>query len=304
MLNDEVFAILVLMALFTTFITTPTVMAIYQPARGVTHYTHPQLQSPSATKDDELRLVACLHGSANVSSLINLVDLIRPTKSRLKLYVMHLVELTERSSSIVMLQRFQKNGFPLIGRLLPGGRRRLHDLVAVAFRAGGVSVRPATAVSPLPTMHADICQMAEEKRAFMVILQFHKRWVGGHGGGDGEVVENMGQGWRGVNQMVLKEAPCSVALLVDRGYGGEAAFMKTPDEKSDGVERGAGAVAQRVCVIFIGGADDREALVLGSRMAENPAVRVKVIHFVEKQEVEKSDLNKCRTADAENEKVK
>ncbi|MBA0572216.1 hypothetical protein Golob_002573, partial [Gossypium lobatum] len=33
-LNDEVFAILVLMALVTTFITTPTVMAIYKPARG------------------------------------------------------------------------------------------------------------------------------------------------------------------------------------------------------------------------------------------------------------------------------
>nr|GMC91828.1 cation/H(+) antiporter 20 [Ipomoea batatas] len=273
-LNDEVFAILVLMALFTTFITTPTVMAIYQPARGVTHCTHPQLQSPSAAKDDELRVVACLHGSGNVSSLINLVDLIRPTKSRLKLYVMHLVELTERSSSIVMLQRFQKNGFPLIGRLLPGARRRLHDLVAVAFRAGGVSVRPATAVSPLPTMHADICQMAEEKRAFM--------------------------GWRGVNQMVLKEAPCSVALLVDRAYG-EAGFLETR-EKSDGVEGGPGAVAQRVCVVFIGGADDREALVLGGRMAEHPAVRVKVIQFVEKQEVEKSDLNKCWTADLEKEK--
>nr|VDD57274.1 unnamed protein product [Brassica oleracea] len=35
-LNDETFAILVLMALFTTFITTPTVMAIYKPARGRT----------------------------------------------------------------------------------------------------------------------------------------------------------------------------------------------------------------------------------------------------------------------------
>ncbi|XP_019161332.1 PREDICTED: cation/H(+) antiporter 20 [Ipomoea nil] len=301
-LNDEVFAILVLMALFTTFITTPTVMAIYQPARGVTDYSHRQLQSPpSSSKDDELRVVACLHGSGNVSSLINLVDLIRPTKSsRFKLYVMHLLELTDRSSSIVMLQRFQKNGFPLISRLLPGSRRRLHDLVAVAFRAGGVSVRPATAVSPLPTMHADICRMAEEKRAFMIILQFHKRWVGSHGGdGDGEVVENMGHGWRGVNQMVLKEAPCSVALLVDRGFG-EAAFLKTP-EKSDGVERDA-AVAQRICVIFIGGADDREALVLGGRMAEHPAVRVKVIQFVEKQEVEKSDLNKCKTADPEKEK--
>ncbi|KAF7143712.1 hypothetical protein RHSIM_Rhsim05G0188600 [Rhododendron simsii] len=38
-LNDEVFAILVLMALFTTFMTTPTVMAIYKPARNVSSST-------------------------------------------------------------------------------------------------------------------------------------------------------------------------------------------------------------------------------------------------------------------------
>ncbi|KAA8518879.1 hypothetical protein F0562_016346 [Nyssa sinensis] len=42
-LNDEAFAILVLMALFTTFITTPTVMAIYKPVRRL----HPH--SPETT---------------------------------------------------------------------------------------------------------------------------------------------------------------------------------------------------------------------------------------------------------------
>lgn len=78
-LNDETFAILVLMALFTTFITTPTVMAIYKPARG----THRKLKDLSASQDstkEELRILACLHGPANVSSLISLVESIRTTK--------------------------------------------------------------------------------------------------------------------------------------------------------------------------------------------------------------------------------
>lgn len=102
----------------------------------------------------------------------------------------------------------------------------------------------------------------------MIILPFHKQW---RGEGD-ESEENVGHDWRGVNQRVLKNAPCSVAVLVDRGFGTEA---QTPQPTT--------SVAQRVCIIFFGGPDDREALELGGRMAEHPAVKVTVIRFVEKE---------------------
>ncbi|KAL3531833.1 hypothetical protein ACH5RR_005354 [Cinchona calisaya] len=277
-LNDEAFAILVLMALFTTFITTPTVMAIYKPARG-SFFPHPSLKLPVSQNnhnedDQQLRILACLHGPANVPSIINLVESIRPTnaKSRLKLYIMHLVELTERSSSIVKLQRLQKNGLPFINRLCRS--RQLNDGVAMAFRAygqmGRVSVRPATAVSALPTMHQDICHVAENKRVALIILPFHKHWRKTNGDGENEngFEYNVGQGWRGVHQRVLKEAGCAVAVLVNREP------LKTPPPTPE--------AAQRVCVMFIGGPDDREALELGGRMAEHPAVKVTVIRFVPK----------------------
>lgn len=289
-LNDEAFAILVLMALFTTFITTPTVMAIYKPARGLSARAHRRLQSASDNIKDELRVLACVHGPGNIPSLINLIESTRSTNmaSKLKLYIMHLVELTERSSSIIMVQRLRKNGFPFINRLRRSG---LHDRVAVTFQAygqlGQVNVRPTTAVSPLPTMHEDICHVAEDKSVAMIILPFHKQWrrINDH-----EEVENVGHGWRGVNQRVLKEAPCSVAVLVDRGYGGGA--QMTPGPPSTAV--------QKVCIIFFGGPDDREALELGGRMAEHPAVNVTVITFVQKNETDGHDLvlrpspNKCR----------
>ncbi|KFK34621.1 hypothetical protein AALP_AA5G169800 [Arabis alpina] len=273
-LNDETFAILVLMALFTTFITTPSVMAIYKPARG----THRKLKDLSASQDsskEELRILACLHGPANVSSLISLIESIRTTKIlQLKLFVMHLMELTERSSSIIMVQRARKNGLPFVHRYRHG---ECHSSIIGGFEAyrqlGRVAVRPITAISPLPTMHEDICHMAETKRVTMVILPFHKRWNVDHGHQDGEgnEPENVGHGWRLVNLKVLKNAPCSVAVLVDRGLGS----IESQNSSIDGSN-----VVERVCVVFFGGPDDREALELGGRMAEHPAVKVTVIRFL------------------------
>ncbi|KAK3226417.1 hypothetical protein Dsin_006279 [Dipteronia sinensis] len=290
-LNDETFAILVLMALFTTFITTPTVMAIYKPARGGTPRTHRKLRDLSSATNvdsskDELRILACAHGPGNVSSLISLVEATRSTKKQLKLFIMHLVELTERSSSIIMVQRARKNGFPFFNRFRRG---EWHDRVAGAFQAysqlGRVSVRPTTAISPLSTMHEDICHVAEDKRVTMIILPFHKQWRGE--GGD-ESMENVGYGWRGVNQRVIKHAPCSVGVLVDRGFGNGP---QTPGPTA--------TVAQRICILFFGGPDDREALELGGMMAEHPAVKVTVVRFVEKDGLELDGVtlrpspNKC-----------
>lgn len=266
-LNDEMFAILILMALFTTFITTPTVMAIYKPARGPTTHPRRKLRDLANTEEskDDLRILACLHGVGNVSPIISLVESTRSTKiSFLKLFIMHLVELTERSSSIIMVQRARKNGLPFINRFRRGV---WHDRVVGAFQAysqlGRVVVRPITAISPLSTMHEDICHVAESKRVTMIILPFHKQWMDGN-------VENMGPGWRGVNQRVLQKAPCSVAVLVDRGFG------NGPNTSSPATAQ------QRVCVVFFGGPDDREALELAGRMAEHPAVKVTVVRFTEK----------------------
>ncbi|KAF8006140.1 hypothetical protein BT93_K0446 [Corymbia citriodora subsp. variegata] len=291
-LNDEMFAILVLMALFTTFITTPTVMAIYKPARSGGAPTHRKLRDLSNNNDDsskdELRILACLHGPGNVPSLISLIESIRSTrKSMLKLFVMHLVELTERSSSIIMAQRARRNGFPFFNLQRRG---ECHNRVTGAFQAysqlGRVSVRPTTGISALSTMHEDICHVAEEKRVAMIVLPFHRSW---RGEGDEVVEDNVGHGWRGVNQRVLKHAPCSVAVLVDHGFqgGSDSPGPDTP-------------VVQRVCVLFFGGPDDREALELGGRMAEHPGVKVMVVRFVERPEAGGSEitlrpsLSKCR----------
>ncbi|XP_078445236.1 cation/H+ exchanger 20 [Wolffia australiana] len=257
-LNDETFAILVLMALFTTFITTPAVMAIYKPARrGGAGAQRRKLQRDTSGKEGaaHLRVLACVRSPRDVPSTINLIETIRG-KSTLKLFILHLVELTERSSSIVMVLAARRNGLPFRNPL----KKDTRDRVLVAFETygqlGKVNVRPMTAISAIPTMHEDVCNVAEDKSAALIVVPFHR-----HG------TENAGHEWRAVNRRILKEAPCSVAVLVDRGLGG-------------GEQVGSAEVSRRVCVVFFGGPDDRESLELARRMAEHPGIKVNAVRFV------------------------
>ncbi|KAL5740637.1 hypothetical protein ACOSP7_029519 [Xanthoceras sorbifolium] len=286
-LNDEMFAILVLMALFTTFMTTPMVIAIYKPLRRVTSpiQRQPERQSTfTENRHEDFRILACIHGPENVPTLINLTELIRTSnKSRLKLYVMHLVELTDRSSSIVMVQKARKNGVPFTNRFRRG---MLHNQIIAGFEAysqlGRVTIRHSTAISALSTMHEDIFHVAEEKRVGMIILPFHKQW-----GGDGEeAIDSVSNGWGEVNKTVLQNAACSVAVLVDRGFG----------FGSETVAEAAAIVPKRVCIVFFGGADDRTALEFGGRMAEHTAIKVTLLRFLSSLDTSKEYGNSSSRA--------
>ncbi|CAN4116113.1 unnamed protein product [Withania somnifera] len=262
-LDDETFAILVIMALFTTFITTPLVMAIHKPSTQ-----DPQLEKTRTKPEtNNLRILACLRGSRDACALVNLTESLRSSNknnsnyaSITKLYVMRLVEFTDQLSSITMVQRARKNGFPFIGRVLY--RDDVTDQVSAAFEAystlGRVMVRPTMAISGLPDLHEDIIHVAEKKQVELIILPFDKYW---QMEGDEEVKIHTGHGWRMVNERVMSQARCSVAVVVDRG----------------GLQVNNG---MRVCIVFFGGADCRKALEFGSRMVQHPAIRVTLIRFI------------------------
>lgn len=267
-LNDQTFAILVLMALFTTFITTPLVMAVYKPAKRVLHsYKHRTVQRDDPST--QLRIIACFHSSRNIPTMINLIEACRgiEKKQGLSVYAMHLMELSERSSAIRMVHKARKNGLPFWNK----GQRSDSDEVVVAFEAyerlSRVYIRPMTAISHMSDIHVDICTSAEEKRAALVILPFHK-----HQRLDGSL-ETTSHEYRAVNRKTLESAPCSVAILIDRGLGGPSQIA-------------ASNVASVITVLFFGGADDREALALARRMAEHPGITVDVVRLKAREGVE------------------
>ncbi|TVU18484.1 hypothetical protein EJB05_34587 [Eragrostis curvula] len=261
-LNDETFAILVLMALITTFITTPVVMAIYKPARRGAPYKNRAVQR--ANPEDELRMMACFHSTRNIPTMINLMESSRGTRKRgITVYAMHLVELSERSSAISMVHKARRNGMPFWNKRRNGDGDG--DQLVVAFETyqqlSRVSIRAMTAISDLHTMHEDIVTSAHQKRAALIVLPFHKlHQMDGH-------MDSLGDHYQHINQRVLHHAPCSVAILVDRGLGGAAQVA-------------ASDVSYSIAVIFFGGHDDREALSYAMRMVEHPGITLRVLRFL------------------------
>uniref|UniRef100_A0ACD5YN58 Uncharacterized protein n=1 Tax=Avena sativa TaxID=4498 RepID=A0ACD5YN58_AVESA len=259
-LNDEAFAIMVLMALFTTFITTPIVMAVYKPARPSSSAPYKRRTIAGDDGVGDLRVLACFHGYRNIPSLLNLVELSRGTggRHRLVVYAMHLVELSERSSAISMVHRTRRNAMPFFNS------SKTSSTTEVAFEAfqqlSTVRVRPMTAISDIETIHRDIIDSAGNKRAAVVIVPYHKTLQ--HDG----TFQTLGSRYHAVNKRVLREAPCSVAVLVDRGLGGHSQVA-------------AQNVAFSVAMLFFGGPDDREALAYAARMAEHPGITVTVSRF-------------------------
>ncbi|XP_022931273.1 cation/H(+) antiporter 18-like [Cucurbita moschata] len=271
-LNEQTFAILVLMAIITTFITTPIVMAVYKPAKkqSKSDYTNRTIERQDT--NSELRILACFHSVTNIPSILNLIEVSRGTEAkeargrRLCVYAMHLMELTERSSAIVMVHRARKNGLPFWNK----GGKSDSDQIVVAFEAfqqlSRVSIRPMTAISPFSNMHEDVCNSAERKRAAIIILPFHK-----HQRFDGSL-ETTRADFRWVNQKVLEQPPCSVGILVDRGLGGGSHIC-------------ASNVSSTITVFFFGGRDDREALAYGRRMAEHPGITLNVVRFLPSSDI-------------------
>ncbi|XP_047972586.1 cation/H(+) antiporter 18-like [Salvia hispanica] len=290
-LNDQTFAIMVLMALVTTFMTTPIVVTIYKPAQMATsEYKRKSIQRKETESNSQLRLLVCFNSTRNIASLINLMEASRGTANRqgLRVYAMHMMELSERSSAIVMAHKARNNGMPFWNR-----NRRQSDPnhIVVAFEAfeqlSQVSVRPATAISAMSSMHVDICNGATRKKAAMIVLPFHK-----HQRLDGRL-ETTRSGFRQVNQRVLEHAPCSVAIFIDRGLGGTA-YVATSN------------VDYTVVSFFFGGPDDREALSYGALMAEHPGISFDVVRFLmdpsvagESIQVDVDDSPEARSKDEE-----
>ncbi|XP_051177338.1 cation/H(+) antiporter 19-like [Lolium perenne] len=264
-LNEEAFAIMVLMCLVTTFLTTPAISAVYRPARQEVSYMHRTVERDDADADSELRVLACFHGSRGIPTLINLVEASRGTRrSKVTMYAMHLVELSERSSAISMVQRARRNGMPFSSRRGRKGGAGGEE-VQVAFEAfqrlSTVTVKPMTAISDLATIHEDIISSAVHKRAALIVLPFHKLLC--H---NGTTVASVGRAYHHVNVRVLRKAPCSVAVLVDRALGGMSQ-VSAPD------------VSYTVLMLFFGGPDDREGLAYAVRMAEHPGIELTVACF-------------------------
>ncbi|KAI4384665.1 hypothetical protein MLD38_002787 [Melastoma candidum] len=263
--------IVIIFVIFVTVVQAPFVVAnIIKRARErlPTHRMALQWLDPMS----ELRMLICVQGTQNVSSSINLMEISRGTTDPgIVVYVTDLIELTDDLAATVA--RNETDSITLTDRAV----NEMRDHITSTFQSyiddsgDGITFKRMLALAPFSTMSRDICDMAEDLLISLIILPFHKCQRA-----DG-TLDAGHPGFRFINRKVLRNAPCSVGILVDRGFG--------LTEKIS-----ASYVSLNIAVIFIGGKDDREALAYAGRVARHPGVKLAVIRFL----VEDDDISTRR----------
>lgn len=282
-LDDETFAMMVIVAVFMTAIVKPVVTTIYRPARSFLPYKRRTVER--LKPDAEFRVLVCVHTPRNVPTMISILEASHPTKkSPMCIYVVHLVELTGRASAMLIVHSTQKSGRP-VNRTQAQSDHILQAFENYEQQAACVTVQPLTAISPYSTMHEDICNLAEDKRVALIIIPFHKQQTVDGG------MEETNPAFRMVNQNVLANAPCSIGILVDRGLSGSTRVASNH-------------LSHHVAVLFFGGPDDREALSYAWKMSAHPGISLTVMRFIPGADAEKSDNPGTLTVETENHKEK
>lgn len=267
-MDDQSFAVMVLISVAMTAMVIPVVTTLHRPARRLVGYKRRNLEL--SKPDGEFRLLACIHGPRNVPSIISLIDLANPTKrSPIFVYALHLIELTGRASSMLVVHNStaSNSAHHQRNRSMSSSPNIFSAFDNYEQHAGGVSIHPLTTISPYSTMHEDICLIAEDKHATIIVLPFHKQQTVDGG------LQPMNPAIRQLNEKILSSAPCSVAVLVDRGISASASRLST---------------GQNTALLFFGGPDDREALAFASRMVENPSVSLTIVRFLRPEDQQRS----------------
>ncbi|CAO2044617.1 unnamed protein product [Urochloa humidicola] len=263
-ITDKSFMAIIFMVAVNVAVTPMVGMGIASWARRSVQWRLMGLQHHDPTT--ELRLVAGLHGPQDVPTLAYLMEALRwgGGGGELAVYAVDMVQMTDQTAAAIV-RGGGFDGVTVVDEEVSEMRKLIGEaLDAYQAEAGeGVKVRRLLALSSFPDMHSDICICAEDAMAALVLLPFHKAQRP-----DG-AMDTGHLGFRLVNQKVLQLAPCSVGVVVDRGLGQHAATMRRQGQ------------AVPVVVVFIGGADDREALTLAALMSRHQGVRMTALRVVQ-----------------------
>ncbi len=203
-ISPTLFAMMVIMALVTTFMTTPLLEIVYPPSEFAKESPHPG----AVVKKPSFTVLMCVAFDRSGPAMMTLVrSLVAEQLGSHKLYALKLVRPTDRASFFIIDQ--EETGMQGLKPLLERAEHMKLEVSPIAF----VSPRPAQ----------DICNVAEVKAADLVLLGWHK-----------PVVTRTVLG--GTVADVLEKARTDVGVFIDRGLEQVrkvlVPFQGTPDDKA------------------------------------------------------------------------
>ncbi|CAJ2662996.1 unnamed protein product [Trifolium pratense] len=257
-LSVPTYSVLTVAVLLMTIVVPPIINIIYKPRK---HFEQTKLKTIQKLRlDAELRILACVHNTRQATGIISLIESFNATRlSPIHVFSLYLVELTGRAGALVAAYLEKPSGQPGAQNLTKSQEEL--ERINNSFEAFGeaydaVRVQTLNVVSDYETIHEDVFNSANEKHTSLIILPFHKQ-LSSEG-----VLKTTSIAYRDINLNVMQGAPCSVGIFVDRDIG------PLPKMKFC------------ICVIFVGGPDDREALAIAWRMAGHPGTRLSVVRML------------------------
>ncbi|CAJ1868359.1 unnamed protein product [Sphenostylis stenocarpa] len=253
------YAVLASAVILMTIVVSPVINGVYKPRKRFEQNKLKTIQKLRV--DAELRMIACVHNARQAASIINIIESFNATRiSPVHVSALCLVEFTGRAVSVVAAANREKHSSQTGGQNLTRSQEETES-IGNTFEALGeaydaIRIQTLNVVSAFTTIHEDIYNAAEEKRASLVLLPFHK-----HLSSEG-TLEVTNVVYKDINQNVMQRASCSVGIFVDRDFG---------------------AVPKRnlhILMLFVGGPDDREALAIAWRMAGNPGTKLSVVRIL------------------------
>ncbi|KYF85165.1 potassium transporter [Sorangium cellulosum] len=189
-ISPTLFTMMVLMALVTTFMTTPLLRWIYPPEELAKELADVPERTPLPAAADVFTVLMCVSYERSGPGMVTLASALAghgPEARRL--YALRLIPPTDRGS-FYLDQGPERQGAAALAPLLS----RAKEL--------GAEVRPLSFVSPKPSH--DICNVADVKQADLVLVGWHKPLLSQTVLG-GTVYE------------VMRGARTDVGVLIDRG---------------------------------------------------------------------------------------
>ncbi|XP_057972664.1 cation/H(+) antiporter 2 [Malania oleifera] len=210
--------------------------------------------------ESELRVIACVYDSRPVSTMLWIIGShTMPIDPNL----MHLIEFQPKTTPNVMSIHQRQEGEESDDEDYDDDDVvKVNNVLDVFVAETGLWVHQLKAISKFSTMCKDVCEATVDWRASFLLLPFHK-----HQRINREMIIGK-EGIRTTNQKVLRYAPCTVGILIDRGLSGPPQVL--PDSET----------IQHVATLFFGGPDDREALAYSIRTCKHPQVNLTVIRFL------------------------
>ncbi|CAA7017897.1 unnamed protein product [Microthlaspi erraticum] len=257
LLTRETFSVLVMSIVLNSLLIPMAIGFLYDPSKQFLCYQKRNLSSMKNT--GELKTLVCIHRPDHISSMINLLEAsYQSEECPLTCYVLHLVELQGQDVPTLISHKVQKLGI--------GTGSKLSENVILSFEhfnryvCSSISIDTFTCIANKNHMQDDICWLALDKAVTLIILPFHRTWSL-----DRTSIIADSEMTRFLNFNVLKQAPCSVGILVERH------LVNKKQETQQNT---------KVCVIFVGGKDDREALAFAKRMARQENVTLTVLRLL------------------------